>query len=69
MRMGPTDADCTTACISSHGASYALNDGESVYVLTGDRALEPFAGQRARVIGTLDAETQTIRVDSIAAAE
>jgi hypothetical protein len=28
MRMGPTDAECTTACIFAHGAMYVLYDGD-----------------------------------------
>ena len=24
MRMGPTDAECTTACVAAHGAEYRL---------------------------------------------
>ena len=33
MRMGPTDAACTIACISAHGATYVLYDGKDVYTL------------------------------------
>jgi hypothetical protein len=65
MRMGSTDAECTTACVSAHGAAYVLYDGKNVYKLSGHRMLEQFAGRRVRVIGALDAKTQTIRVDSI----
>ena len=68
MRMGPTDAECTTACISVHGATYVLYDGKDVYTLGDQRTPEKFAGQRVRVIGTLDAKTKTIQVDSITAA-
>src|SRR3984893_4559888 len=67
MRMGPTDAECTIACISAHGATYVLDDGKNVYTLSDQRTPEKFAGQKVRVIGTLDAKTKTIRVDSIAA--
>src|SRR5688572_19413390 len=69
MRMGSTDAECTTACVSAHGAAYVLYDGKNVYTLSGRQALEQFAGQKVRVIGALDAKTQTIRVDSIALAQ
>jgi hypothetical protein len=67
MRMGPTDAECTTACISAHGATYVLYDGKNVYTLSDQRTPEKFAAQRVRVIGTLNAKTRTIQVDSIAA--
>ena len=68
MRMGPTDAECTTACISAHGATYVLYDGKEVYALSDQRTPEKFAGQKVRITGTLDAKTKTIHVDSIAAA-
>jgi hypothetical protein len=68
MRMGPTDADCTKACVVSHGATYVLYDGKNVYELSDQKTPERFAGQKVRVTGTLDAKTNTIRVDSIAAA-
>jgi hypothetical protein len=67
MQMGPTDAECAKACISAHGASYVLYDGKSAYVLSDQKTPERFAAQKVRVIGTLDARTMTIRVESIAA--
>ena len=69
MRMGPTDAECTVACISAHGATYVLNDGRNVYELSDQRTPERFAGQKVRITGTLDARTKTITVDSITAAK
>jgi hypothetical protein len=67
MRMGPTDAECTAACVSEHDASYVLYDGKEVYTLSDQRAPEKFAGRRVMVVGQLDAKTKTIKVDSIAA--
>ena len=67
MRMGPTDAECTIACISAHGATYVLYDGKRVYALSDQSTPETFAGQKVRVRGTLDAKTQTIKVDSMSA--
>jgi hypothetical protein len=69
MRMGPTDAECTIACIRAHDATYVLYDGKDVYTLSDQQTPEKFAAQKVRVIGTLDAETKTIRVDSITAAK
>src|SRR5437763_128334 len=69
MRMGPTDAECTTACVSVHGAAYVLFDGKNVYALTDPHTPEKFAGQKVRVVGTLDAKTRTIHVDSMTAAK
>ena len=69
MRMGPTDAECTTACVLAHGTRYALYDGKDVYILSDQTLPEQFAAQKVSVIGTLDAKTRTIKVDSIAAAK
>ena len=69
MRMGPTDAECTIACINSHGASYVLFDGKEVYTLSDQKAPEKFAGKKVTVAGTLNAKTKTIPVASIAVAK
>jgi hypothetical protein len=65
MRMGPTDAECTTACVAAHGAEYVLADGINVYTLSDQKTPEKFAGKRVRVMGTLDAKTRTIHVQSM----
>jgi len=65
MRMGPTDAECAMACIDAHGALYGLYDGNDFYTLSDQRTPEKFVGKKVRVIGTLDAKTKTIQVDSI----
>jgi hypothetical protein len=69
MKMGPTDADCVKACISAHGASYVLLDGKNVYILSDQKTPEKFAAQKVAVVGTLDAKTKTITVQSIAPAK
>jgi hypothetical protein len=69
MRMGPTDAECTKACVDIHGAMYVLYDGKQTYTLSDQKAPEKLAGRRVTVTGTLDAKTKTIRVDSIAPAK
>ena len=69
MRMGPTDAECTIACINAHGALYVLYDGKQVYTLSDQKTPEKFAAQKVTVIGTLNAKTKTIQVDSITAAK
>ena len=65
MQMGSNDAECTTACVSAHGAAYVLYDDKNVYRLSSRQTPEPFAGQRVKVTGALDAKTRTIRVDSM----
>ncbi|MEO8049720.1 MAG: hypothetical protein ABI833_04825 [Acidobacteriota bacterium] len=69
MQMGPTDAECTIACNRAHGAEYVLYDGRHAYNLSDQQKPEKFAGQRVAIIGSLDAKTQTIQVDSIANAK
>ena len=69
MQMGPTDAECTIACIDIHGATYVLYDGKDVYTLSDQRTPEKFAAQKVKVIGTLDSKTKTIQVDSITVAK
>jgi hypothetical protein len=69
MQMGPTDGDCTTACVSIHGAAYVLYDGTQAYTLSDQNTPEKFAGKKVTVTGMLDAKTMTIQVGSIAAAK
>ncbi len=69
MRMGPTDAECTIACINEHGAVYVLYDGKDVYTLSDQQTPEKFAGKKVTVTGTLDAKAKVIHVDSINAAK
>ena len=65
MRMGSNDRECTIACVDAHGSSYVLYDGKDAYNLSDQKTPEKFAGQKVMVMGTLDAKTKTIRVDSI----
>src|SRR5882724_6299154 len=65
MRMGPTDAECVTACISEHGGTYVLVDRKNVYALSNQKTPEKFAARRVTNIGTLDAKGNTIQVESI----
>jgi hypothetical protein len=69
MKMGPTDAECTTACVSAHGATYVLYDGKQAYLLSDQQTPEKLAGKKVTVTGTLDARTRTIHVDSLTAAK
>ncbi len=69
MRMGPTDAQCTIACIQEHGAQYVLWDGKEAYTLSDQKTPEKFAGQKVTITGTMDAKAKTIQVESIAKAK
>jgi hypothetical protein len=65
MRMGPTDAECTKACVDAHGATYVLYDGKSAWNLSDQKMPEKFAGKKVTVTGTVDEKTKTIQVVSI----
>ena len=65
MRMGPTDAECTVACVDAHGAQYVLLAGKIAYWLSDQQMPARFAGQQVRVTGTLDTKTKTIAVDAV----
>ncbi len=67
MKMGANDAECTIACVDSHGATFVLYDGREMFALSDQKTAETFAGKRVTVTGTLDAATKTIRVDSMGA--
>ena len=67
MRMGPTDAECTLACVDVHGSAYVLYDGKNVYQLSDQKTPQQFAARKVKVVGTLDAKTKTIQVDSMIA--
>ena len=69
MRMGPTDAECTVACVAAHDAAYVLADGTNVYTLSDQKTPEKFAGQRVRVTGTLNTKTRAIQVQSMSPAK
>jgi hypothetical protein len=69
MRMGPTDAECTIACVSIHGALYVLYTGKEAWTLSDQTTPEKFAGKRVTVTGTPVAKTKTIKVESISLAK
>jgi hypothetical protein len=67
MRMGPTDAECTRACVEAHGGTYVLYDGKQAYTLSDQKMPEALAGKKVIVTGTLDAKSKTIHVSSMKA--
>ncbi len=63
--VGMGAADCTRACVHS-GESFALVDGDKTYNLEGEAAaLKRVAGQRVKIVGTLNGKT--ISVAAVAA--
>ena len=69
MQMGPTDAECTLACVNAHGAQFVLFDGKAAYALSDQRTSEKLAGRKVKVTGTLDPQKKTIRVSAMTAAK
>ncbi|MFZ0933745.1 MAG: hypothetical protein ACLP6W_24695 [Bryobacteraceae bacterium] len=65
MKMGSNDR-CVRNCIRA-GAKYVLWDGKNAYVLSDQKAAEPWAGRKVKVLATLDAKTKEIHVISIVA--
>src|SRR3954466_13853767 len=65
LRRGPSDAECTVACVRIYGASYILYDGKNSYLLSDLNTPEEFAMKKVRIIGTLDTKTKTIQVRQI----
>jgi hypothetical protein len=66
-RLGQSAAACVRICVHG-GASFALVDGDKVYLLDGNLdLLKKAAGQRMRVTGVIDGNT--IRVISVMAAD
>src|SRR6266849_5574077 len=63
--VGKTAADCTLYCIMNRGGRYVLQYKDKVYRLDKPELVEPYAGQKVRVIGTLDPQTETIEVHRI----
>lgn len=58
--IGRTASDCTRACVHG-GAQFALVNGDKIYILSGDLArLKLSAGQRSKIVGTLNGETITV---------
>ncbi len=71
MRMGPTDAECTVACIDAHGAQYVLVSGRDVYTLSDQQTPQKFAGEKVRITGTVEESSgaKILRVISIVQAK
>ena len=69
MRMGPTDAECTIACVDAHGALFVLVSGKDVYTFADQRMPAKFAGRKVRATGMVENinGAKNFRVDSITA--
>ena len=57
--MGTDAPSCARACVR-RGGEWVLRSGENVYRLKNQIGVEPFAGKKVKVLGTLDSKTNTI---------
>lgn len=62
-----TDADCARFCVKERGGRFMLQTKDKVYKLDAQVLAEAWAGQKVKVLGTLDPKTNTITVEKIEA--
>jgi hypothetical protein len=62
--LGTDRASCARACVG-RGGEWVLSSGDVVYCLKSQNGIQEFAGQRVKVIGSLDPKTNTIDNSSI----
>jgi hypothetical protein len=60
-----TDAACVRFCVKERGGRYMLQTKTKVYKLDAQVLAEPWAGQKVKLVGTLDPKTNIIAVDKI----
>jgi hypothetical protein len=60
--MGGNARSCSQYCIEHMGGELVLAAGKTVFRLDNQNAVREFAGQKAKIMGTLDAKTKTIHV-------
>jgi hypothetical protein len=62
-----TDAECVRFCVKQRGGRYMLQTKTKVYKLDAQALAEQWAGQKVKLVGTLDPKTNIITVEKIAA--
>ena len=63
--MGTDAKSCADYCVHKMGAVCMLKTPSDAYHLNDQKAVEPFAGSKVILKGTLDEKTHTILVNSI----
>ena len=61
-----SDAECARYCVKERGGKFVLQTKDKVYKLDAQVLAEQWAGLKVKVVGTLDAKTGLITVESIA---
>ena len=62
-----TDAECVRFCVSKRGGRHMLQPKTKVYKLDARVLAEEWAGQKVKLVGTLDPKTYIIAVAKIEA--
>lgn len=62
-----TDAECVRFCVQERGGRYMLQTKTKVYKLDAQVLAEEWAGQKVKLVGTLDPKTNIIAVGKIEA--
>lgn len=62
-----TDAECARFCVKERGGRFMLQTKDKVYKLDAQVLAEEWAGQKVKVVGTLDPKTNTITVEKMEA--
>ena len=60
-----TDAECVRFCVKERGGRYMLQTKTKVYKLDAQVLAEEWAGQRVKLVGTLDSQTNIIAVEKM----
>jgi hypothetical protein len=60
--MGGNATDCTLYCVKYHGGDFVLAHQDVVYRLDDQSLAQTFAGQKVKVVGTLQPDKKTIHV-------
>lgn len=59
---GTTPADCVWYCVKQRGGRFVLQEKSKVYKLDDQNVAKEMAGKRVEVTGTLDTQTNTIKI-------
>ena len=62
---GNTPEECTRYCVNNRGGRYVLETKHDVFKLDNQEMAEKYAGQRVKLVGTLDSKANIIQVKRI----
>jgi hypothetical protein len=62
---GSTPEDCTRYCVHSRGGRYVFLTKHDVFKLDNQEMAEKYAGQKVKLTGTLDSNTNILQVKTI----